>query len=318
VPLSEATKKVNDSLNNQRDRFVEVAQKMGLTADQAHALADKYGLIPKDISTDVTANVKQAQAAIDALPVYAKGVTGTIVLSANADPATGKINTTVQYADGSIGVVTIDGNKNPATGKIETVVRYADGSLGVITVDAANAAAKAGTLEAVRFADGSVGYIQVKADGSAAQNTLNELTRPRTVQITYTSKNGGMAGSFNAEGNYYPAGVGFADGGFPIPEQNNNLGALAQVIPPGVLKWAGDARGVDELFVPLNGSARSKALLSMGAQHEGMLKPVPSQQPAPVAQVGGQPIIINITPPPDMDYEQIARVVSREINLRGH
>ncbi len=59
-----------------RDDFVAVAEQMGLSADAANALADKYGLIPGQVVTDVSttgADVSQAQidavkAKIDELP----------------------------------------------------------------------------------------------------------------------------------------------------------------------------------------------------------------------------------------------------------
>lgn len=59
-----------------RDDFIGVATQMGLSAEAANALADKYGLIPGEVVTDVSAtgtDVSQAQidavkAAIDTLP----------------------------------------------------------------------------------------------------------------------------------------------------------------------------------------------------------------------------------------------------------
>jgi len=76
--------------------------------------------------------------------------------------------------------------------------------------------------------------------------------------------------AFNAQGNLYgPAGVGFAGGGFPTPTMWNAIGTQAVMVPPGTLKWAGDAP-VPEVFAPLNGSARTRALLTTAAQHEGL------------------------------------------------
>jgi hypothetical protein len=49
-----AAQQVQATLQTQRDRFVELAQKMGLTGDQANSLADKYGLIPSKVVTEIT------------------------------------------------------------------------------------------------------------------------------------------------------------------------------------------------------------------------------------------------------------------------
>lgn len=196
VPLDVATKKVNDSLGEQRNRFVDVAEKMGLSATQAQALADKYGLIPNNISTLITADTKRAQEAIDALPKYAAGVQGAMVLSANTDPATGQIQATVQYADGSTGVITITGNKDPATRKVLTAVQFANGQTGTMTVDAAIQAAKNGTLQAVQYANGSTGFIQVSANAANANNIINDAARTRytTIQVSTVVSGVGSAG----------------------------------------------------------------------------------------------------------------------------
>ena len=48
-----------------RERFLEVAAQMGLSTDAAAALADQLGLIPSNITTDVSVDVGNAQAAIN-------------------------------------------------------------------------------------------------------------------------------------------------------------------------------------------------------------------------------------------------------------
>ena len=45
-----------------RDEFVAVAQQMGLTAGQASALADRYGLIPTEVTTDISVTGAEASA----------------------------------------------------------------------------------------------------------------------------------------------------------------------------------------------------------------------------------------------------------------
>jgi TP901 family phage tail tape measure protein len=50
-----------------RQSFIDTAIRMGMTADQAKALADKYGLIPGTVKTNVETNAAEAQAKVDAL-----------------------------------------------------------------------------------------------------------------------------------------------------------------------------------------------------------------------------------------------------------
>ena len=60
-----------------RDEFVAVATQMGLTGDQAEDLADRYGLIPGELSTDIsltgadeaTSKAEAVKAMIDTLPL---------------------------------------------------------------------------------------------------------------------------------------------------------------------------------------------------------------------------------------------------------
>lgn len=68
---SESTDTMNESTARAREAFVRTARQMGMTKDEAEALADKYGLIPKSVTTKVTATgISSAKAQADAL--YAK------------------------------------------------------------------------------------------------------------------------------------------------------------------------------------------------------------------------------------------------------
>lgn len=49
-----AAQQVNATLTTQRNEFVALAQKMGLSADKANDLATKYGLLPAEVVTKVT------------------------------------------------------------------------------------------------------------------------------------------------------------------------------------------------------------------------------------------------------------------------
>jgi len=130
--------------------------------------------------------------------------------------------------------------------------------------------------------------IKISADTGQAVNALAEVKRYQDAlynkQVTYTinvrqissgqtSQPAILGGRpvFNAKGNLYaPAGVGFADGGFPVATAGNAIGGQAVVVQPGTLKWAGDAK-VPEVFAPLDGSKRTAGLLMSAAQHEGLI-----------------------------------------------
>lgn len=52
-------------IRTQREAFIKAAEQMGKTADEARALADSYGLIPNRVITEIEADAKAAQVAID-------------------------------------------------------------------------------------------------------------------------------------------------------------------------------------------------------------------------------------------------------------
>lgn len=328
VPLSVATDKVNSSLTTQRDAFVKIATQLGLTSAQAQALADKYGLIPNTVSTDITANIKQAQAAIDALPAYAAGTKGAVIISANADPATGKINETVQYADGSIGVVTVDGNKDPATGKVMAAVQYADGSLGMITIDALNQRAKDGATSAVRFANGSTGTIVVGANTSPATSAItawmSDYIHSVTIPVHVSLPPGGVLPLGGAVGGLVGGGriERFAAGG---------VAGAVDVSRGGRMNGSGTGTSDSMLALVSNTEAvitaaqTAKNVSVLGQINRGERDfgtyPDTGRPPGPPIQVAtAAPQTTNtvvVNPPAGIDVHALAAAVSRELELMG-
>jgi hypothetical protein len=68
MSLEGATARVNGALAVQRQRFIDSAGAMGLTKAQATTLADKYGLIPNEVTTQITQpGMPGAQQAADIL-----------------------------------------------------------------------------------------------------------------------------------------------------------------------------------------------------------------------------------------------------------
>lgn len=244
MPFDQAVAKVNGSLQTQRDRFIEIANKMGIQGKAAEDLADKYGLLPQEISTRVTADTKQAQDAINALPAVAANTHGAVPISADVDRATNKISTVVQYADGSTGVITVDGNKDPATGKVMVAVQYANGQHTYMTVDAFNQAAKDRTLEAKRNADGTVAYILVDAKAGAADAAIDWAARARTATIYVQTKYSGVgtATPTSAYRAFAKGGmVGYASGGevMSVPRFAGGGQRMLDITRGGIMRGPG-------------------------------------------------------------------------------
>lgn len=337
VPFAAATKQVNDQLTTQRDRFVDIATKMGLTSSQAQALADKYGLIPKTITTDITADTKQAKAAIDALPKYAAGQQGAVVISANTVPGTTKIQETVRYADGSTGVITIDGNKDPATGKIITAVQYADGSRGIITVDGLNAAAKNSTISAVRFADGQVGTISVNANTAPARGAVSAFLNSYlhsviTIPVRTSTPPGGLLPlGANAVGGLVGGGKiqRFASGGLASALGAVDVAAGGRLSGPGTGTSDSMLALVSNTEAVINAKETAKNVSELAAINNGQRDyskyPETGRPPGQggsggvtAAVLSQQPVTINVTviQRENQDTHAFVQQIARELEQR--
>lgn len=345
VPFDQATKQINDSLQTQRDRFVDVAQKMGLSQAEAQKLADKYGLIPKTITTEVGANVKQAQAAIDALPPYMAGTQGAVIVSAVVDPATGKINETVQYADGSTGHIVLDGIRDPVTGKTLAAIQYADGSKGTITIDGFNQLAKDGAVSAVRFADGRVGTVTIKANTDQARGSvqafldsyLGSVIRIPVVAAPQKGApplpfphTGGLVGSRFPGGLKKFASGGLAGGGgFPTLNAPRD-GALdltsgGRISGPGTGTSDSILAMVSNTEAVINARETARNLSELAAINSGQrdYSKYPETGRPPSAGGGSSSVVaptvnvtINVTQRDNQDSYAFAQMVARELEQR--
>jgi hypothetical protein len=95
-----------------------------------------------------------------------------------------------------------------------------------------------------------------RLDGQSATVHITTINGYQNVGV-----NTGMARSMQAKGSIQGPNMMFAGGGLPTPNGANNMSGIAQVVHPGTMKWAGDAK-VPEAYIPLDHSARSMDLLA--------------------------------------------------------
>lgn len=111
--------------------------------------------------------------------------------------------------------------------------------------------------EVRRLPDGS---ITIQAKTTAASKALEELTRERTVTIHYRATLPDLNGPASGTGRFgsYAQGalVEFMARGGLSP-----MHPIAQMVPPNTYRVIGDRGDVDEAYIPLDGSARSVAIL---------------------------------------------------------
>jgi len=123
-----AAKQVNSTLQVQRDEFVALAQKMGLSADQAKDLATKYGLLPKEAVTMVTdyGSAVNTQKDVDTLTSRLKSMppdtpVRITSITAEAEKKLIDMNYTVTHmSDGTVVVFSNTTNAESGIGRVKS------------------------------------------------------------------------------------------------------------------------------------------------------------------------------------------------------
>ncbi|MFF4600551.1 hypothetical protein [Amycolatopsis sp. NPDC001319] len=352
---------ITAKLGPMRNAFAKQLTDLGLNDKQVQQIMQHYGLIPKDIVTqlglegdtethekisgiikdlgsvpdnkgvEVTALTKEAESALttlgyqvvalpngkfqvfadttagqhaaDVLRTNINQTKGTVTVYGDADPATGAVANWKTETTRTIGKTTVTTDISPATGQVRQWESTTDKTGAVTTTFSTTNPATGEVQRWKRNTDGTWATVNVNANAGPAFAILNQLTTPRTVQITYRASGPSAIGGvqirtsrMNADGALYRANIGMADGGL-VPTSANRLSNRGEVARPGTLKWAGDAK-VDEIFAPLNGSARTAGLLTQGAIHEGLLSPNGAWLGGGVQQqiLGGAASVQQITP----------------------
>lgn len=138
------TSKVVGATQQARDSFIAAAEKMGMGAAAANALADSYGLVPGDVKTNVTApgasqargSVEDLKASITTMPPNWQTYINTVLRTQGIDAAyaalnalSGKtvntyVNTIVRAPVGNVG-----GNSRVAMSNADGAIYYAQGGM---------------------------------------------------------------------------------------------------------------------------------------------------------------------------------------------
>lgn len=160
-----------------------------------------------------------------------------------------------------------------ATGKIagtrQEVLRLPNGKTITIAVNSNGQAVTGATQRAIDHMHGRA--LPVTAVDRVT-GTVNEIIRRNNGRVVHVevSPSGGAISLFgHATGGIdLPAGraLAMAAGGVATPMS----GSIATVVPPNVPRIIGDNRQVPEAFAPLDGSQRTRNILTDAARHEGL------------------------------------------------
>lgn len=247
------------AMTTTRDHFISVAQAMGLSADDAAALADQLNLIPTNIESHVTAETEAANASVDAFIAYVQAQNGgTITINAVNDSAITTILETLGYAKNQDGTITIDANNDPAIAELVASVGEVDAATGTVTIDGNNAEANA-KLDAIKAAiDGYSPYVNINANDYVSSKmedikaTWNGQTWYVNVVGQYSQSGGPSAQADGSVLSFY------AGGGFHRERH------VAQIAPAGAWRvWAEPETG-GEGYIPLAKAKRKRSEAILG------------------------------------------------------
>lgn len=95
------------TMGTTRDRFIEVAQKMGLSKAEAKQLANELNLIPKNVKTDISADGRAARTEGKRTKDYINGLYAEIQVAADTGDAYAQANAIQRYINGLNATITV-------------------------------------------------------------------------------------------------------------------------------------------------------------------------------------------------------------------
>jgi hypothetical protein len=132
MSFADAQARVNGELSSARQRFIDMASSMGLTKQQAEELANKYGLIPAEVSTLVSQpGMSAAQQAAEILrgkviSIPNQWTTVTTALTQDAVTKLEQLGYKVQTLPN--GTVVVTANTGPAAAAMQAFIHRYDGT----------------------------------------------------------------------------------------------------------------------------------------------------------------------------------------------
>lgn len=190
-----STDEVVAKMREGRAAFIEAAQAMGLSGDEAAALADQYGLVPARVTTEFTADTSGAVADVITWHRTADGMYAQATLGADISPAEGEVAVWKLQADGTFAVTTMDADTAAADRGVIEWKQLADGTWAVARMGTDAGMAYTATNQWKVMANGTIAMARVDADTSMAEAAIWRLagtTISIGVQAMLKNAIGGM------------------------------------------------------------------------------------------------------------------------------
>lgn len=199
-----------------RSQFIAAAEAMGMTGEEAAALADKYGLIPEKVTTDVEANTAPAKYDASQLVEEIDGSTGYVTIGGDPKKCQYTLEQTADTIDGTTGYIDINADNAQSMDVLNRTVGVVDNSDGTISIlgDPAKARWEKDTVKAE--VDQTTGTVTISGNDQAS-GTIRTIQyhrdqlKDKTITITVnTITNESTTGAVNGGG---PRSLMYATGG---------------------------------------------------------------------------------------------------------
>lgn len=214
---------------------------------------------------------------------------GNTTTYTNTDPATGAVRQWTVTTDATGAKTTTYTTTDPATGAVQTWKRNTDGTWSLSHTDTDTGPALGKVYQLVRTTNGTWATVPVNANTSAAQGAINTFIHNNSGrEVLITVRTNHIDGTYSsssvraqaighivqpmARGGVTEAGW-MAGGGVGNSIQPLANPSLAQLVPPGTPRVVGDRKDVKELYAPLDGSQRTKQLITSAAVDQKLTVP---------------------------------------------
>lgn len=173
-----STDDVQNAMNDAWDSFMAAADALGIDAEQAEQLAISYGLIPKDVVTNIEAGTEGAILSIAGLEAVINSTEGTITIDGETYPADVKLGDfldSVEDPETGKPVVEIDGNTFDAEMSLAQLIELTGNTELMALIDANNEAAAEKISEVVQAAGNASPVMSIDGDTTLAENSRLDM-----------------------------------------------------------------------------------------------------------------------------------------------
>lgn len=207
--LGPATDAAQQAAQRAHDAFIQAATSAGLNAEQAEALATRYGLIPANVTTLLTAQGLD-QTAQDLLLLKARfdQVPGekTVTVQALSEEAQTKLRdlgfTVTTLPDGQVQVTA---PTDQAIAQLDSFIAFAGTQLAIVKLDADPSGAEGAVIATVDLGNGQTATMRYNANAAEADGTVRgtvDLGNNQTATMTYNANRRNADGTITATVDY--------------------------------------------------------------------------------------------------------------------